>query len=205
MIRHDFFEAWWETGFPTTIVFLTLTMIEDRLGRLAVATVGGAELLTTSDVAALRAAVDLAPFTVTADEEESKAFLTAADCLAEGWGGLFLHKAPRRVDIRDRRWQDISTVFCASESELQSVAPVVDAAGAICFSASADHIREKSGGKRVLELDRDPRIRRVTPSAMIMAVLGGVQIYSLFHGRGQSIVFAVWNSQLKPETHSNYS
>lgn len=93
MIRHDFFEAWWETGFPTTIVFLTLTMIKDRLGRLAVATVGGAELLTTSDVAALRAAVDLAPFTVTADEEESKAFLTAADSLAEGWGVSFAQSA----------------------------------------------------------------------------------------------------------------
>ena len=143
-------------------------------------------LLTAGDVAALRAAVDLAPFTVTADEEESKAFLAAADCLAEGCGGLFLHKAPWRVDIRDRRWHDSCTVFCASESELQSVAPVVDAAGALYFSVSADHIREKSGGKRVLELDRDPGIRRVAPGAMIMAVLGDVQIYSLFQGRGHS-------------------
>jgi hypothetical protein len=32
MIRHDFFQAWWETGFTTAIVVLTLTMIEDRLG-----------------------------------------------------------------------------------------------------------------------------------------------------------------------------
>jgi hypothetical protein len=187
MIRHDFFQAWREAGFPTTIVDLTLAMIEDRLRRLAVAAVGGAELLATSDVAALRAAVDLAPFTVSADEEKSKAFLTAADCLAEDCGGGFGHKTPRRVDIRDRRWQDSGIVFCASESELQSVAPVVDAAGAIYFSASADHIREKSGGKRAFELDRDPGIRRVTPSAMIMAVLGGVQIYSLLHDRGQSM------------------
>ena len=87
MIRHDFFQTWREAGFPTTIVDLTLAMIEDRLGRLAVAAVGGAELLATSDVAALRAAVDLAPFTVSADEEKSKAFLTAADCLAEDCGG----------------------------------------------------------------------------------------------------------------------
>jgi hypothetical protein len=32
MIRHDFFQARRETSFPTTIVDLTLTMIEDRLG-----------------------------------------------------------------------------------------------------------------------------------------------------------------------------
>ena len=31
-----------------------------------------------------------------------------------------------------------------------------------------------------LELERNPRIRRVVPTAMIMAVVGGVQIYSFF-------------------------
>jgi hypothetical protein len=30
MIRHGFFQAWRETGFPTTVV--DLTMIEDCLG-----------------------------------------------------------------------------------------------------------------------------------------------------------------------------
>jgi len=64
------------------------------------------------------------------------------------------------------------------------VAPVVSAAGAIYFSASADHIREKSGGERALELERNPGVRLVAPAAMIMAVVGGVQIYSHFHDRG---------------------
>ncbi len=61
------------------------------------------------------------------------------------------------------------------------MAPVVSAAGAIYFSASADHIREKSGGKRALELERNPGVRLVAPAAMIMAVVGGVQIYSVLH------------------------
>ena len=114
------------------------------------------------------------------------ASLTTTDCLAEGCRGLILHEAPRIVDIRNRRWQYSVIVFCASETELQSVAPVVDAAGAIYFSASADHTREKSGGKRALELERNPGVRLVAPAAMIMAVVGGVQIYSLFHDRGHN-------------------
>ena len=48
-----------------------------------------------------------------------------------------------------------------------------------------DHTWEKSGAKRALELDRDPGSWRVAPSARIMAVLGDVQIYSLFQDRGQ--------------------
>ncbi len=32
MIRHDFFQAWWETGSTTAVVVLTLTMIKDCLG-----------------------------------------------------------------------------------------------------------------------------------------------------------------------------
>ena len=64
------------------------------------------------------------------------------------------------------------------------MAPVVSAAGAIYFSASADHTREKSGGKRALELERNPGVRLVAPAAMIMAVVGGVQIYSHFNDRG---------------------
>ena len=147
--------------------------------------VGSAELLAAGEVAALRTAVDLATVAVSTDEEESMASLTTTDCLAEGCRGLILHEAPRIVDIRDRRWQYSVIVFCASETELQSVAPVVSAAGAIYFSASADHIREKSGGERALELERNPGVRLVAPAAMIMAVVGGVQIYSLFHDRGQ--------------------
>ena len=108
--------------------------------------------------------------------------LAGCGWLAWGCRGLILHEAPRIVDIRDRRWQYSVIVFCASETELQSVAPVVSAAGAIYFSASADHIREKSGGERALELERNPGVRLVAPAAMIMPVVGGVQIYSLFHG-----------------------
>ena len=154
MIRHDFFQGRRETS---SIVDLPLTMIEDRLGGLAVAAVGGAELLTTGDVAALRTAVDLATVAISSDEEESMASPTTTDCLAEDCRGLILHEAPRIVEIRDRRWQNSSIVFCASETELQSVAPVVDAAGAIYFSARTDHIRGKSGMKRALQLESETR------------------------------------------------
>ncbi len=108
-------------------------------------------LFAPGDGAALRTAVDLATVTESADEEESMTSLMTTDCLAEEYGDMLLHKGPRIVDIRDRRWQDSGIVFCASETELQSVAPAVGAAGAIYFSASADHIREKSGMKRALK------------------------------------------------------
>ena len=58
-------------------------------------------------------------------------------------------------------------------------------AGRIEPNELPDHIREKSGGKRALDLDRSPGIGQVAPSAMIVAVLGSVQMYSLFRVRGQ--------------------
>ena len=131
MIRHDFFQACSETGLTTAVVVLTLTMIEDCLGGLAVASVGGTVLFAPGDGAAFRTAVDLATVAESADEEESMTSLATTDCLAEECGDAFLHKGPRIVDIRDRRWQNSNIVFCASVTELQSVAPVVDAAGAM--------------------------------------------------------------------------
>lgn len=50
-----------------------------------------------------------------------------------------------------------------------------------------DHIREKSGWKSALELERNPGVRLIAPAATIMAVGGGVQIYSLFRDRGQAV------------------
>ena len=114
-------------------------------------------LLAPGCVAALRTAVDLATVAESADEEKSMTSLTTTDCLAEDCGDVLLHKGPRIVDIRDRRWQNSNSVFCASETELQSVAPVVDAAGAIYFSARTDHIRGKSGMKRALQLESETR------------------------------------------------
>jgi hypothetical protein len=117
---------------------------------LAVASVRGTVLLAPGNMAALSTAVDLTTIAVAADEKESLTSLMTTDCLAEDGVGVLLHKGPRIVDIRDRRWQNPSIVFCASETELQSVTPVVDAAGVMYFSASADHIREKSGMKMAL-------------------------------------------------------
>ncbi|MFN6200976.1 MAG: hypothetical protein ACK496_00680 [Acidobacteriota bacterium] len=117
---------------------------------MAVASVRSTVLLAQGNMAALSTAVDLTTIAVAADEKESLTSLMTTDCLAEDGVGVLLHKGPRIVDIRDRRWQNPSIVFCASETELQSVTPVVDAAGVMYFSASADHIREKSGMKMAL-------------------------------------------------------
>jgi hypothetical protein len=116
---------------------------------LAVASVRGTVLLAPGNIAALSTGVDLTTIAVATDEEESLTSLMTTDCLAEDGVGVLLHKRPRIVDIRDRRWENPNMVFCASETELQSVAPVVDAAGAMYFSASA-YIREKSGMKMAL-------------------------------------------------------